>query len=137
MTQTYRVMAISFIRKQTKGGEPESFQLEPHPSEQKKDRNSVCRLVRKHVYSFTGLTFSKCNWIVCNMTHGGWRGYLRLRGEEHWLLFQRTWVQFPVPTWQVIYLVSGDQTPSFSLLRHVQPNTHTLSICLQQNFTKL
>jgi hypothetical protein len=36
---------------------------------------------------------------------------------EHWLLFQRTQVQFPEPTWQLKTVTSGPEDPSHSF-RH-------------------
>jgi hypothetical protein len=47
-----------------------------------------------------------------------------LSGKEYWLLFERIWVQFPTPTWQLTTVcnsTSVDLTPSH---RHMQTKHH-------------
>ena len=48
--------------------------------------------------------------------------------KEHWLLFQRTWIQFPVPTRQSVTLVPGDPTPSHEHTCRRNTNAHKIKI---------
>jgi hypothetical protein len=43
-----------------------------------------------------------------------------------WLLFQRTWVQVPAPTWQLT-TVCNSSPKGFGTLKHIRQNTNILN----------
>jgi hypothetical protein len=52
------------------------------------------------------------------------------RGYEHWLLFQRTWVQFPGPTGCLTSIIPGDPVPLYDL-RHKHSTQTYIHTCRQ------
>lgn len=67
---------------------------------------------------------------VClyDMKVGGWRDGSAV--ESTWMLFQRTWVQFLAPTWQLTTVCNSSLRGSGTLTQistHINTNAHKIN----------